>query len=63
MEQAFIDSIVQVGILPVIIGFLLFDFSKKITLMQLELVRINEQLKTLDEIREHITLCKKFGNP
>lgn len=62
MEQTLIDSIVQIGILPVIIGFLLFDFSKKLGAMQIELVKINEKLNTIDEIKEYLDQCKKYNN-
>ncbi len=62
MESTLIDSIVQIGILPVIIGYLLFDFSKKITAIQIEMVKMNERLGTLDEIKEHINECKKSFN-
>ena len=52
--QEIIDGIIQVGILPVIIGYLLFDQSRKIEAMKLELVKINQ---TLMEIERHIEKC------
>ena len=42
--QEIIDGIVQVGILPVIIGYLLFDQSKKMEAMRTEMVKMNLQL-------------------
>jgi hypothetical protein len=42
--QEIIDGIVQVGILPVIIGYLLFDQSKKMEALRIEMVKINAQL-------------------
>lgn len=62
MESTIIDSIVQIGILPVIIGYLLFDFSKKLAAMQIELVKIHDQLEVLDDIKKHIDECKKYNN-
>ncbi len=56
MEEGIIDAIVQVGILPVIIGYLLFDQSKKMSLVQIELVKISTKL---DEIGKHIEECHK----
>jgi hypothetical protein len=56
MEASIVDAIVQVGILPVIIGILLIDQSKKMAAMQIELAKINQ---TLQEIEKHIEQCKK----
>lgn len=36
-----VDAIIKVGILPVIIAFLLYDYSKKLAAMNLELVKMN----------------------
>jgi len=55
--QEIIDGIVQVGILPVIIGYLLFDQSKKMEAMRTELVKVNLQLADITKTLED--LCKK----
>lgn len=54
--QEIVDGIVQVGILPVIIGYLLFDQSRKMEAMRTELVKISQQLA---EIERHIEKCKE----
>jgi hypothetical protein len=54
--QEIIDGIVQVGILPVIIGYLLFDQSKKMEAMRAEMIKMNLQLA---EIAKAIESCKK----
>lgn len=38
---------VQLGTAPVVAGFLLFDYSKKLAGMQNELVKINERLEQI----------------
>lgn len=55
--KEFVDAAVQVGILPVIIGFLLFDHSKKMTDIQLQLAKIDNKL---DDMSKDIERCKKF---
>ena len=54
--QEIIDGIVQVGILPVIIGYLLFDQSRKMEAIKLEMVKMNLQLA---DITKKLESCKK----
>lgn len=55
--QEIIDGIVQVGILPVIIGYLLFDHSKKMEAIKTEIVKVNLQLADIQKTLEDS--CKK----
>lgn len=54
--QEIIDGIVEVGILPVIIGYLLFDHSKKIEAIKTEIAKVNLQLA---DIAKTLESCKK----
>lgn len=43
--ENFTQAILQIGVAPAIAGFLLYDYSKKLAAMQVELVKINEILR------------------
>ena len=46
--QEVIDAVIQLGILPVIIGYLLFDQSKKMSAIEVQLVKVNERLSDME---------------
>jgi len=56
--QEWADLIVKLGVLPAIIGYLLFDYSKRFEGIRLEQSKRNEeeikQLNTLDGIKDEL---------
>lgn len=47
MQELF-QAMVQLGVAPVVTGYLLWDYSKKLTAIQVEMVKVSERL-------DHIT--------
>jgi len=60
--QEWADLIVKLGVLPAIIGYLLFDYSKRFEGIRLEQAKRNEeeikQLNTLDGIKDELKEIK-----
>jgi len=56
--QELISAVTQIGILPVIILFLLWDYSKKMALLQIEVakntVKIDTVLMTIERIEDKL---------
>lgn len=51
MNEIF-TAMVQLGVAPVICGYLLFDYSKKLSLIQTELVKVSERLANIEKMLE-----------
>jgi hypothetical protein len=51
--QDLINAVTQIGILPVIILFLLWDYSKKLATLQVELIAANTMHQ---EVKKHSEL-------
>lgn len=51
MQELF-QAMIQLGVAPVIAMFLLYDYSKKLTAMQLELVKVSERLDHITKMLE-----------
>lgn len=52
-----IQAILQVGVAPVIAGYLLYDYSKKLTAIEIGIVKINTALEDQTKLLEK--LCDK----
>lgn len=46
----FFTVISQLGVAPAVAGYLLWDYSKKLSLMQIELTKINERLDNIQDL-------------
>ena len=57
------DSILQIGLFPAITGYLLYDYSKKLTAINQEITKITEIMRTNLElnkkIEDHLEKCRK----
>lgn len=51
MNELF-QAMIQLGVAPVVCGYLLYDYSKKLTSIQQELVRVNERLANIEKLLE-----------
>jgi len=54
-----IQAILQVGVAPVIAGYLLYDYSKKLTSIEIGIVKINANLEKQTKLLDK--LCEKKG--
>lgn len=51
MQELF-QAMIQLGVSPVIAMFLLYDYSKKLVAMQIELVKVSERLDHITDLLE-----------
>ena len=51
MNEIF-QAMIQLGVAPVICGYLLFDYSKKLSAIQQELIKVSERLSNIEHLLE-----------